>query len=123
MILNYLYYSTIFSSGYALIETIYRYYHYKKVTTLGQTIITFVWSPMIVNHFYYFRYYNYDNIAIVLFPFNIWLCEILSGYFFLYLLNKRFWYYNDSLTFFNHTISLYFASHWLCLGFILQYIV
>jgi hypothetical protein len=123
MILKYLYYSTIFSSGYALMETIYRYYHYKKVTTLGQTIITFVWSPMILEHFYYFRYYEIDNIAIILFPFNIWLCEILSGYLSLYLLNKRFWYYDDSLTFFNNTISLYFAPHWLCLGFILQYII
>ena len=123
MILNYLYYSTLFSSGYAFIETIYRYYFYKKSTTLGQTIITFIWTPMILNHFYYFQYYEFNNIAIILFPFNVWLCELSSGYICLYFFNKRFWYYNDSLTYFNHTISLYFAPYWLCLGFILNFLI
>ncbi len=122
MLLYYLYYSTILMSGYALIESTYRYYNQKKYTTLGQTIITFVWSPFIINHFYYFNNYDIENYGILLFPFNIWLCEITSGYISLYFFNIRFWNYNDNLTFFNKMISLYFYPHWLSLGIIINYL-
>jgi hypothetical protein len=122
MLLYYLYYSTILTSGYAFIESSYRYYNKKKYTTLGQTIITFSWSPIIINHVYYFQNYNIENYGILLFPFNIWLCEITCGYLFLYIFNKRFWNYNDNLTYFNKMISLYFYPHWLFLGIIINYL-
>ena len=105
MILNYLYYSTLFGSGYAFIETMYRYYLYNRTTTLGQTIITFVWTPS-SKPFLLFRYYEFDNIAIILFPFNVWLCEITSGYICIYFLIKDFGIIMI-VTYFNNNISLY----------------
>ena len=86
MLSYYLYYSTILTSGYAFIESSYRYYNKKKLTTLGQTIITFTWSPLIVNHIYYFQSNDIEIYGILLFPFNIWLCELASGYISLYFL-------------------------------------
>ena len=45
----------IFSLGYSIIETIYRQIKYNKTTTVGQTIITFIWTPCIIYHFDYFN--------------------------------------------------------------------
>ena len=107
----------LFTTMYAMIETAYRQIYYGKYTTFGQTLITFLWSPFIVLHFLLI---NDHFLSVVLFPFNIWLCEVIFGYLFLTYWNMRFWNYNDKLTFFNGIISLYFGGYWFILGIILH---
>ena len=112
----FLYYSCLFSLVYAVVETIYRKIASNTVTTFGQTVITFIWAPVIVYHFNYFDYWS----SIVLFPLNIWLCELMCGGFMLYFYNKRYWFYNDNLSFFNGLISIYFTIYWILLGYIIN---
>ena len=110
-------YCILFSSCYGIIETIYRQIKKGtfKYTTMGQTCITFLWTPCIIYHFTYFQ-----NYGIILFPFNVWLCEIIFGNLFLFVFKKRLWYYKDNLSFINNTISIYFFSHWLILGILIN---
>lgn len=109
MILDTLFFTLI----YASIETGYRFLTNGSTTTIGQTIITFIWSPIIIKHFHIIPYpYN-----ILIFPVNIWLCEIVSGYYVLLFYNTRLWYYSDNLSFCNHFISLYFSGYWIILGY------
>ena len=103
----------IFTFSYAIIETVYRQSTSGKITTLGQTIMTFIWTPILVKHF---QYIENQHIAIILFPINIWICELFLGYASLYLFNNRFWYYDDELALFNGLISLSFTHYWLGLG-------
>ena len=110
-------YSFLFTSMYAIIETVYRQINYGRYTTLGQTLITFLWSPCIILHFWIF---NDDFFSVLLFPFNIWLCEYIFGYLFLYYGNMRFWKYNDDLTFCDGIISFYFGGYWFLLGIVLH---
>jgi len=107
----------IISFTYALIETSFRQIRNGtlKYTTPGQTLITFVWSPFILQHFSYFQ-----TNAVILFPFNIWTCEILFGNVLYYHGCQRLWYYNDTFSLCNHTITLKYYFHWLILGKIIQ---
>lgn len=111
------FYMIFFTSAYALIETGYRQLLYGKYTTLGQTLITFLWTPCILLHF---QIFNDEIYSVVLFPFNIWLCEVLFGLYFLKSWGLRFWFYNDSLSFFNHLISLSFYGYWFLLGMVIH---
>ena len=105
-------YCILFSLGYAGIETVYRQINSGEVTTVGQTLITFIWTPVIIYHFSYFG----TKGGIILFPINVWLCEIIFGNILYYLWDYRLWYYNDTFSYFNNTISILFFPYWLTLG-------
>ena len=113
----FVFYAFLFTSMYAIIETVYRQINYGRYTTIGQTVITFIWSPCIILHYWIF---DDDFLSVLLFPFNIWLCEYIFGYLFLYYANMRFWKYNDNLTFCDGVISFYFGGYWFLLGIVLH---
>ncbi len=106
----------VFSLSFATLETIYRLIKNNSTTTIGQTIITFVWSPIIITHYKLIPY----PYSILLFPINVWSCEIVSGYFVLYLFNKRLWNYTGKYVYFNRMISLYWCWYWLFLGCVIN---
>lgn len=112
-----LFHCCFISFTYALIETLSRQIRDDslKHTTPGQTLITFVWAPFMLQHFSYFQ-----TNAVILFPFNIWTCEILFGNILDYHGCQRLWYYNDTFSLCNHTITLKYYLNWLILGKILQ---
>jgi len=111
------FYMIVFTSAYAVIETGYRQLFYGRYTTLGQTLITFLWTPCILIHF---KIFDDDFYSVMLFPLNIWLCEILFGLYFLKSWGLRFWFYNDSFAFFNNMISLSFYGFWVLLGIVIH---
>ena len=110
-------YCFIFMIGYASLENIYRQLTNGELTTLEQSIITFIWTPIIIKHFTIIKNKKY---RILLFPFNIWLCEIIFGNLLLYYNNTRAWYYDDILALFNGLITLSFTLHWILLGLIID---
>lgn len=112
-----IFYCFIFSFSYATIETIYRLITSGNVTTVAQTAITFLWTPVIL---YHFEIIENNTIKILLFPINIWICELLFGNLLLYFFNYRAWYYNDELALINGTISLSFIHYWVSLGFLIN---
>ena len=110
-------YCFIFTIGYGLIETLYRQVTTGDSTTLGQCIITFLWTPMII---YHYRNINNKIVRIILFPFNVWLCELLFGSILLYGFNIRLWLYDDVLSYFNGLITIAFFGYWVSLGIAIE---
>jgi hypothetical protein len=113
-----IFYCFIFSFSYAAIESIYRYYTNGNITTLAQTGITFLWTPIIL---YHFEFIENNTVKILLFPINIWTCEIIFGNLLLYFFNYRAWFYNDKLALLNGIISLSFTHYWIVLGILINF--
>jgi hypothetical protein len=117
--------SIIYACGFAIIETSLRqyiHYYFKKhsthlYTTPHQFILTMIWTPMLLLH----KNIKYPIIKCLLFPINIYLCEIIGGNIMFYFFNYRAWYYYDRYAFFNGTITLSFYPLWIILFFIENY--
>lgn len=113
----------IYPIGYAFIETIYRTIKHKLYgdsqfirTTKEQFIITLLWSPIIDICMFESIYWT-----AVVFPINIWLCELIFGYILLKYFKTRAWYYDDTFALFDGNISLAYCIHWIILGIVLHY--
>lgn len=116
------YISLVYAIGFGILETIVRqldYYYFNinpsyKYTTFTQFIITFCYSPFII---YHKKLIKSKFIQYLLFPLNIYLCEIIFGNLLLYY-DYRAWHYTDNLALFNNTITIYYYPVWILLYFI-----
>ena len=110
-------YCFIFTLSYGIIESVYRKLTSGEITTIGQSVITFLWTPVIVS---YFDTIDNQYLSIGLFPLNIWSCELITGGLSLYIFNTRYWYYDDNLSCCKGLISFSFIPHWVLLGYTIR---
>lgn len=113
---------TIYSFGFAIIETIFRQIDIKILknknfhdyTTLHQFFLTFSWTPIIIMH----KKINNIYLRCFLYPINIYICEIIGGNILLYIFKFRAWYYKDRYALYNGMITLSYFPLWIILGYI-----
>jgi hypothetical protein len=84
----------------------------KCYTTLPQFYANLIYIPLLItiNDYFDFPYY------LLIFPFNVWLCEIIVGNYIYYTFNIRVWHYIDNKSYFNGFITLNYFWYWLFLG-------
>lgn len=114
--------SSIYSVGFSIIETSFRQFdiivlkhkNLHKYTTLHQFFLTFSWTPIIIMH----KKINNIYLRYLLYPINIYMCEIIGGNILLHIFNFRAWYYNDKYALCNGMITLSYFPLWIMLGYI-----
>jgi hypothetical protein len=121
--------SLSYAVGFGAIETLMRQIdirflskksinmHLHTMTTKHQFILTMIWTPMILLH----KKINNKFMRCLLFPVNIYACEIIGGNILLHIFNYRAWYYKDKYSLFNGMITLSFYPIWICLYFMEDY--
>lgn len=125
LLLKILFICMIYAIAFAFIETFFRqfinfifdYDHY-PYTTIEQFALTFNWTPLLLLH----KKINNYFIRGILFPFNIYLCELIGGAILLYMFNIRVWHYRDTMALFNGFITLSYYPLWLLIYIIEDYI-
>ncbi|OQR80955.1 hypothetical protein THRCLA_11905 [Thraustotheca clavata] len=92
----------------------------------GHTTWAQFWANVLYTPFLLFNYREFipnPYIRIILFPFNIWLLEIIEGYALILIFGKNIaWTYNTPDAYFHNNIRTGFAGLWLLLGFALEII-
>ncbi|KAL6058974.1 Integral membrane protein [Balamuthia mandrillaris] len=86
----------------------------KGDTTWEQFWMNVFWNP-IGTHLYR-AMFSSVVVRLLLFPFNVWLAEILGGYFLSRVWKRRAWHYTGRWAFFDGNITLAYAPFWLLLG-------
>ncbi|KAL6063810.1 ARID domain-containing protein [Balamuthia mandrillaris] len=86
----------------------------KGDTTWEQFWMNVFWNP-IGTHLYR-AMFSSVVVRLLLFPFNVWLAEILGGYFLSRIWKRRAWHYTGRWAFFDGNITLAYAPFWLLLG-------
>lgn len=113
--------SSLYSISFGILETSFRQFDVKilkkenlhNYTTLHQFFLTFAWSPIFFHH----KKIKNKYIKYLLYPINIYLCEIIGGNILLHIFNFRAWHYNDKFALFNGMITLSYFPLWMCLGY------
>jgi len=87
----------------------------KGHTTFTQWAINILYLPFF---WVVYQYLIPDwRLRILLFPFNIWLCEIIEGYILMFLFGYNpAWVYRGPLAFFHGNITLSYWIYWQMLG-------
>jgi hypothetical protein len=114
--------SSIYSVFFGILETSLRQFDIKilkkenlhNYTTLHQFFLTFAWSPI----FFYHKKIKNKYVKYLLYPVNIYLCEIIGGNILLYVFDFRAWHYKDKFTLFNGMITLSYYPLWMFLGYV-----
>jgi hypothetical protein len=102
------------ATGFAVMESLFRWYNGNGSTTIEQFIMNIFYSPVSIHGY---RYLIKSPITrIILFPFNVWVAEIFMGSYLLYMHEIRVWHYNDDYAYFNGFITFAFAHYWILLG-------
>jgi len=104
----------IVSFGFAIIESLFRYFKDGSYTTWEQFIMNIFYTPIMI--YTYKKIIKRYFLRVILFPFNVWIAEIIMGSYLFYLHGYRVWIYTDTLALFNGFISISFAHYWLLLG-------
>lgn len=115
----------MYSSTFAIIETIFRQlsnylcgsndYGY---TTLTQYALTFAWTPLFILH----KNIGNSILRIFLFPVNVYSCELIGGSLIWYFFGYRVWCYYGYFAMFNGFITLSYLPYWIALGLIEDYV-
>jgi len=111
----------IYALTFAIIELVfyrikYGYYH----TTLEQFILSFVFSPFMIQ---INRTYNNNVLFVLLYPILFWLFEIVGGNTLLYFFDtNNAWTYESPYNAFNNMIRLDYYFYFMFLGIIFNYI-
>ncbi len=112
----------IYAIGFGIIETITRQidiylfditpiYSY---TTFPQFLLTLTWTPIVLEH----KKIKNNILRCILYPINIYICEIIGGNIILYIFNYRAWHYIDNYALFDGMITLSYYPLWIALYFI-----
>jgi len=104
--------------GFAVIETIFRWYSDGGMTTIEQFILNFFYTPISIHA--YRKIIPHHIPRIICFPLNIWAAELIMGYYLLYAHDTRVWYYEDEYAYFDGFITLSFIFYWIFLGFLVH---
>eukprot|EP00698_Gefionella_okellyi_P004010 TRINITY_DN13719_c0_g1_i1.p1 TRINITY_DN13719_c0_g1~~TRINITY_DN13719_c0_g1_i1.p1 ORF type:complete len:201 (+),score=15.50 TRINITY_DN13719_c0_g1_i1:44-604(+) len=84
-------------------------------TTREQFFSLVFWTP--ICHFLYFHFVTNAYLRVLLFPINVWMCEICTGYYLAFVWQRRAWLYDDAWAYLHGNITLAYAPHWMGLGF------
>lgn len=117
--------SFIYAIVFGLIETITRQidiYLFESTliysyTTIQQFILTLLWTPILLQH----KKIKKDWLRCLLFPINIYFCEICGGNIMYYIFNVRAWHYTCKYAMFNGMIALEYYPLWIIIYFIEHY--
>ena len=104
----------IIAIGFAIIETIFRWYNDNGYTTLEQFIMNFFYAPVSIHG--YRSAIKVPILRIIFFPLNVWVAELVMGSYLLYVHDRRVWIYQDEYALFNGFITLSFVLYWILLG-------
>jgi hypothetical protein len=118
--------SIIYAIIFGICESSFRYFtHFIKMndteikyTTYNQFIISMIWTPILLLH----KKIKYKWLRYILYPFNIYLCEIILGGLLLIFFDTRAWHYMDKYSHFNGLISYSFYPLWFFFQFPENYI-
>lgn len=108
--------SLIVATSFAIIESAYRYPD--GVTTIEQFVLNLLYTPILIHGYERVVLNNY--LRILLFPFNVWLAEMVMGTFMLNVLGYRIWLYDDALALCDNHITLSFFHWWILLGMLVS---
>jgi hypothetical protein len=115
----------IYAIGFGIIETITRQFDIyvlnitplHSYTTFPQFLLTMAWTPFILEH----KNIKNDILRCLLYPMNIYMCEIIGGNLILHGLKYRAWHYTDNYAMFNGMITLSYYPVWIGLYFVEDY--
>jgi hypothetical protein len=115
----------IYAFGFGIIETITRQidihvFNMRPIhsyTTFPQFLLTLTWTPFILQH----KKIKNKYIRCLLYPINIYVCEIIGGNIILYVFNYRAWHYTDNYAMFNGMITFNYYPFWVGLYFVENY--
>jgi hypothetical protein len=118
-------FSFILSTGFATIEYIFTGFTHKNYLDINDFQLRECKTSYL--QFYGNLYYtplliicndmwNNTVISILIFPFNVWLLEIVMGFYILWTFNKRVWLYSDNQSYFNGMITLNYYYYWIFCG-------
>lgn len=115
----------IYAIGFGIIETMSRQFdiHVLNVTpihsytTTHQFLLTMAWTPIMLEH----KKIKNNILRCLLYPINIYACEIIGGNIIMYSFNYRAWHYTDKYAMFNGMITLSYYPVWIGLYFIENY--
>lgn len=88
-------------------------------TTLSMFLVNVFYTPILID--YYFSNIKSHLMRALLFPLNVWLEEILFGYYLLLIWRTRAWEYTSGGAFFHGNIKISFWKYWMILGLILSF--
>lgn len=83
-------------------------------TTWEQFWVLAAYAP--ICHELYFHLITEPWVRILLFAPNVWLCEIVTGYYLTTFWQRRAWLYDDRLAYLDGNITLLYGPLWLILG-------
>ena len=115
------------ASAFSIIETFWTSIGLsvkKKSLLIGHTTWAQWWANILYTPILLFVYREHIESAylrIFLFPFNIWLLEIVEGYSLRFIFGRNVaWFYDTKDAFFHGNIRLAYALPWMCLGAIVE---
>src|SRR6185312_13612046 len=90
-------------------------------TTKEQFVANFIFMPFMIED-YHFLFQNI-YLRYLIFPFNVWLFEIIMGYSMIFLLGKNpAWNYKTKYSYFGGQISLECYPRWIFLGILQDFL-
>ena len=109
---------------YGFLEmTWYRYWTGSAFTTWQQLVMSILYCPIAVCMYRY--YFTEPWIRVLLFPVNLWLCEVITGYWLLWMYrghNPAWSYDDDPWSMFHGTMSLKCMPRWIVFGIAAEFI-
>lgn len=90
----------------------------KGFTTFAMFFVNILYTPVLIDGYLTMMNHNWFMI-ILCFPLNMWIGEIVMGYYLLFIYEKcnpRAWEYHGHDAFFSGNIKLSYAKYWFLLG-------
>lgn len=130
--------SLVYAAGFSIIEFLFTAFH--KVDKDGRSVMNFPHFDFLQGHTTWPQFWcncatlwlfidiymsNIQSafLRILLFPLNIWILEILEGYFLIFLYGRNVaWTYEGSDAFFHGNIKLSYWKYWMLLSSCLEVI-
>ena len=108
------------STFFAISEMLlYKYKEGYYFTTWQQFGLNMIFVPFMIQDYYY--YIEDWLLRYLLFPFNVWLFEIIMANILYILIQENpCWYYKTKYSYFNGTIALDLYPRWLLFGIVID---
>lgn len=91
----------------------------KGFTTFAMFFVNVLYTPIMID--FYFTVVKNNIFRVLLFPINVWIGEIIMGYYLIYIyekVNPRAWIYHGNDAYFDGNIKLDHKKLWWVLGLI-----
>lgn len=85
----------------------------KGFTTWAQWFCNVIYTPIMID--FYLNLFEISLTGLILFPINIWIAELIMGYYLLIVWNTRAWEYDGADAYFHGNIKIGHAKLWFLL--------